>query len=507
MGRVPRRVPGAAPRRIPGATPRRAPGATPGVVRLKATLAVAALLCAAPLLALVLLLLSGAASAGPAWLAMAGVAAAGVALALVWSRDLHRAAAALRVAAGGDVPATRPAATAPRLPGLAALTREAERLLRAQASRAASAEAGRRAERAVLEALPDPLFVLGADLRVRRANPAARREFGGQAAAALRHPTLSAAVDRALAEGAPQTADLLLPVPVPREARATVIPLDPASGHGRAGDDRVGDDRVGDDRAGDDGASDGRVLVLLADRTRERAAERTRADFVTNASHELRTPLAGLIGLIETLRGPAADDPAAQRRFLGIAADQAARMHRLVEALLDLSRVEMTQHRRPTDRVDLAELAESVAAGFEPGLRARGAALHVAADPAPPPVLGDADQLAQVVQNLLDNALRHGGEGVHIRLTAEAAPPGERWPARPGVVLAVADDGPGVAREHIPRLTERFYRVDKGRSRATGGTGLGLAIVKHIVNRHRGQLRIESAAGTGTTVRVWLPAA
>lgn len=466
--------------------PRRA-GDAASAVRLGAVLAAVAALAAAPLFA-PLPSPFGAVWAGVALLAAAG-AAAGAAYARVRARDLRRAAAVLRRAAGGQTPGRISGQApvpdhppAPLLPGLAGVTREAERLLRDQAARAADAEAGWRAERAVLEALPDPLFVLDAELRVRRLNPAARREFGGRTGAVLRHPALRAALDRALAEGAPQTAELVLPAPVPRQAQATVVPLDPAPG-------------------GD------RVVVLLADRTRERAVERTRADFVANASHELRTPLASLIGLIETVRGPAADDPAAQRRFLGIAADQAARMHRLVEGLLDLSRVELTEHRRPTDRVDLAELAEGIAAGFEPELRARGAALEIAADPAPPSVPGDADQLAQVLHNLLDNALRHGGTGVRVRLIAEAARPGEGWPARPGAVLAVADDGPGVAPEHLPRLTERFYRVDKGRSRATGGTGLGLAIVKHIVNRHRGRLRIESAPGTGTAVRIWLPAA
>lgn len=165
----------------------------------------------------------------------------------------------------------------------------------------------------------------------------------------------------------------------------------------------------------------------------------------------------------------------------------------------------MTEHRRPTDRVGLAELAEGIAAGFEPEIRARGAALAIAADPAPAPVPGDADRPARVVQDLLDDALRHGGAGV--RLTAEAARPGEGRPARPGVVFAVADDGPGVAREHPPRPTQRSHRVDEGRSRASADTGSGPAIVGHIGDRHRGRLWIESAPGAGTTVRIRPPAA
>jgi two-component system phosphate regulon sensor histidine kinase PhoR len=436
---------------------------------------------AAPLLTLLLLALSGAAATGPALLAMAAVVVAALGLALLWTRDLARVVLTLRRVASG-IGHGLPRPPAPRLPALAELTREAERLLRAQAGQTTLAEEGRRAEQAILEGLPDPLVILDADLRVRRVNAAARRDLGTEAAAALRHPTLRAAIDRALAERTPQTAELVLPVPVPRDLQATVTLLDAPPG-------------------------DDRVVVLLADRTRERAVERMRADFVANAGHELRTPLASLVGFIETLRGPAADDPAAQRRFLGIMAEQAARMHRLIDDLLGLSRIELVEHQRPTDRVDLIELAGQVAAGFEPALLARKAALAVQVDPALPPVVGDADQLAQVLQNLLDNALKHGGEGVSVRLTAEPAPPGERWPARSGVVLTVADTGPGIAREHLPRLTERFYRVDAGRSRAAGGTGLGLAIVKHIVNRHRGQLRIESTVGAGTSFRIWLPTA
>jgi two-component system phosphate regulon sensor histidine kinase PhoR len=231
-----------------------------------------------------------------------------------------------------------------------------------------------------------------------------------------------------------------------------------------------------------------------------------RADFVANAGHELRTPLASLIGFIETLRGPAVDDPEAQQRFLGIMAEQAARMQRLIDDLLSLSGIELVEHKRPAEVVHLPALAQHIAASFEPAILARKAILNLAIEPELPAVLGDPDQLAQVLQNLLDNALRYGGEGVRICVSAGRVHPGERWPARPGLVLAVNDNGPGVAREHLPRLTERFYRVDTGRSRTSGGTGLGLAIVKHIVNRHRGQLRIESAEGAGMTCKIWLPA-
>jgi two-component system phosphate regulon sensor histidine kinase PhoR len=248
-------------------------------------------------------------------------------------------------------------------------------------------------------------------------------------------------------------------------------------------------------------AGGGRAVVVLSDRTRERAVERMRADFVANVSHELRTPLASLIGFIDTLRGPAADDPEAQQRFLGIMGEQAARMNRLIDDLLSLSRIELIEHQPPSGVVDLNELTQRLVAGFEPRLTQRSVTLEVRVPSGLPPVVGDADQLAQVLQNLLDNAVKYGREGGTVRLEIAAVS------GRPNVVMTVADEGAGIPREHLPRLTERFYRVDAGRSRAAGGTGLGLAIVKHIVNRHRGQLLIESEEGVGTTVSVALPQA
>jgi two-component system phosphate regulon sensor histidine kinase PhoR len=313
---------------------------------------------------------------------------------------------------------------------------------------------------------------------VRRANSAARAAFGGEMPAVLRHPDLRAAIDRAFASGLNQSADVTLPVPVPRELHAAVVPMDPPIADG------------------------GCAVLVLSDRTRERAIERMRADFVANVSHELRTPLASLIGFIDTLRGPAADDPAAQRRFLGIMAEQAARMNRLIDDLLSLSRIELIEHQPPSATVELRELLTHLTAGFEPRLREHSVTLDLRIACDPPPVVGDADQLTQVVQNLLDNAVKYGRIGGTIRLDVAVAPS-----TRPGVVLKVSDEGVGIPREHLPRLTERFYRVDTHRSRAAGGTGLGLAIVKHIVNRHRGQLSIESEEGIGTTVSVWLPQA
>ncbi len=370
--------------------------------------------------------------------------------------------------------------------GLAARLRgarlETNRLRGLIARRADEMTALRQADGAVLQHVPDPLIVLDAARAVRRTNAAARIAFGADIGAALRHPELRGAIDRALGTGSGQEADLSLPVPVVREVHATLVPLDPPLADG------------------------GSLLVVLSDRSRERAIERMRADFVANVSHELRTPLASLLGFIETLRGPAADDPPAQQRFLAIMAEQAGRMNRLIDDLLSLARIELTEHQPPAGQVDLRALAAQTAASFEPRL-AGGAArldLDLADDLAPVP--GDADQLAQVLHNLLDNALKYGRPDGTVRLVLGVAPRGDRWPARNGVLLAVADEGGGIPRAHVPRLTERFYRVDAGRSRAGGGTGLGLAIVKHIVNRHRGQLAIDSTEGVGTTVSIWLPA-
>ncbi len=399
-------------------------------------------------------------------------------LARIWVRDLRFIIMALHHAAD-DGPAGP--SGQPSLAATAHIVREAERLARILATRTAEVEGLIRAERAIVSRLPDPLIVLSADRRVTRANAAAQAIFGAEMAAVARHPGLRAAIDRAQGQNQEQRAELSLPVPVAREVLATVLPLDPPLADG------------------------GRIVAVLSDRTRERAVERMRADFVANASHELRTPLASLIGFIDTLRGPAADDPPAQARFLGIMAEQAQRMNRLIDDLLSLSRIELTEHQPPADPVPIGPLLESMAAGFEPQAASRRIRLAVTADPGLPPVVGDRDQLDQVIHNLVDNALKYGREDGEVRVTAVRAAPGGRWPPRPGVLIQVHDDGQGIARAHIPRLTERFYRADKGRSRAVGGTGLGLAIVKHIVNRHRGRMGIDSTEGIGTTVTLWLP--
>nr|WP_246523428.1 ATP-binding protein [Neoroseomonas eburnea] len=438
-----------------------------------------------PSAVLLAMMATGAVAPRPGFVALGVTLASGAVVARLWLGHLGRLALQIRAAAsGGAVPSPT---GRPLMPSVQQVADDVTRLARSLEERGTLVERLRRADAAIIEALPDPLLVLSAERVPLRANRAAREMLGpapaaaapADAAALLRHPALAEALDHAYAAGTPALADLALAVPVARDIAAQVIPMDPPLADG------------------------GRVIVLLSDRTRERAVERMRADFVANASHELRTPLASLIGFIETLRGPAADDPAAQQRFLEIMAEQSDRMRRLIDDLLGLSRIELTEHQAPSGRVDVAALARAEADAMAPILATRKARLELevapaAAEPA------DADQLAQVIRNLLENAVRHGRDSGHVRLSVApaTAPDG-----RAGVNLAVADDGPGIPREHIPRLTERFYRVDRGRSRRAGGTGLGLAIVKHIVNRHRGTLTIESEEGVGTTFRVWLPGA
>ncbi len=437
---------------------------------------------AVPALAILLLMLSGAARAGPALLALGVTLATALVLAWVWARDVRLLIQILRHAAHEDSDAATDGPNSPFLPPLERIARGIERLARTLADRASQVGRLLRANEAIVERLPDLLLILGADGAVRRANAAARAAFGADMAAVVRHPVLRRAIERAFAaQGQPQSAELTLPVPIRRDVQATVLVMDPPLADG------------------------GHAIAVLSDRTRERAVERMRADFVANASHELRTPLASLIGFIETLRGPAADDPPAQQRFLAIMAGQAERMNRLIDDLLSLSRIELTEHQPPSDRVDVGQLARRVVAAFEPHLEARRARTTLRVQPDLPPLVADSDQLEQVLQNLVENALKYGREGGRIDIDVATARPGGRWPLRPGVLLSVSDDGPGIAKAHVPRLTERFYRVDKGRGRDAGGTGLGLAIVKHIVNRHRGLLVIESEEGRGSTFSVWLP--
>ncbi|MEY8840099.1 ATP-binding protein [Cribrihabitans sp. XS_ASV171] len=249
----------------------------------------------------------------------------------------------------------------------------------------------------------------------------------------------------------------------------------------------------------------GAVLVSFVDVTDMEQAGQMRRDFVANVSHELRTPLTALMGFIETLRGPARQDAGARERFLEIMEAEASRMNRLVGDLLSLNRVESEERVRPRERLDLTALLDSTAASLRPLAEGAGVELTLDAPDDPVFVTGDADQLRQVFTNLLENALKYGAGGGLVELIVSAS---ERDPALrgPGARVQVRDHGAGIDPVHLPRLTERFYRADSHRSRELGGTGLGLAIVKHIVNRHRGRLRVESELGQGSTFTIILPA-
>jgi len=357
---------------------------------------------------------------------------------------------------------------------------------------------------AILEVIPDPLLLVRAieagGREIVYGNAAARALFRidlerAPLEAALRQPQVLEAIEAARSTGGPEDVLFESIGAQPRFWRAFVRPL---------------------------GRGDELVLVLR-DETDARRTERMRADFLANASHELRTPLASLAGFVETLRTHAREDPQARDRFLAIMAEQAARMARLIDDLLSLSRIELNEHIAPDGVVDLLRAVDDVADAVRPLTAERGIRIEVSAPEGSLGAVGDRDQIVQVVQNLIDNAVKYSPRGGVVRVSlsrvegVEAARAASREGAvalslltpdagadQPYVVARIADEGPGMARQHLPRLSERFYRVE---GQTSGGTGLGLAIVKHVVNRHRGGLMVESAEGQGTTLTVYLPAA
>jgi len=343
---------------------------------------------------------------------------------------------------------------------------------------------------AVLAALPYPLLTLTSSRRVTRANQAARDLLDGplegrDLISVLREPALLAGAEAVLAGAEGRTVEFAIEGGLSRHFVAQVQRLPPNQ-------------------------PDGTVAILaLQDVTALKRAEQLRADFVANASHELKTPLASLMGFIETLDGAARDDPEARARFLPIMQEQARRMAHLVEDLLSLSRIELHEHTPPDGRADLVVLLKRVVAALSLKAEERSIRMVVKADTLPL-AQGDPDELEQVFQNLVDNAIKYGRPQGMVTVEARLMAPEEArlsGQGHHGLAVSVVDQGEGIAREHIPRLTERFYRVDTARSRALGGTGLGLAIVKHIVNRHRGRLEIRSELGQGSTFTVYLRAA
>lgn len=328
------------------------------------------------------------------------------------------------------------------------------------------------------QSLPDPCFILDREGTVLYANDRAVAVFslrqGDRLPFRMRYPELVSAFDRVARGGGPQQATFVDRVPTERWFSAWFAALD-------------------------DAEAPQAIVLILDDLSAARATERMRADFVANASHELRTPLASLAGFIETLQGPAKEDPEARDRFLAIMHEQATRMSRLIEDLLSLSRAEMKAHVAPRDRVDLVSILGHVIDTMTPLATETEVEIVAEIPAAKVTVTGDRDELVQLFDNLVENACKYGRSGGRVVVRLDA--PEHRGPA----TASVTDFGPGIAAEHVPRLTERFYRVDVDDSRRHRGTGLGLAIVKHIVTRHRARLQIESEPGKGARFTVLFP--
>ncbi|MDJ1015672.1 MAG: ATP-binding protein [Paracoccaceae bacterium] len=334
----------------------------------------------------------------------------------------------------------------------------------------------------LVDAIAIPAVFIGRSERIEAMNAGARAMFGEAAVerhyiTVLRQPAMLDAVESAFRTSDTRHARFLTSEGLKdRTWHATISPVLPDAG----------------------------LLISFEDRSGVEDAEQMRRDFVANVSHELKTPLTAVIGFIDTLRGAARNDPAAQERFLKIMNSEASRMNRLVQDLISLNRVESQERQRPTGMVDLAALATSTMKSLSHIAETAGVTLAGNGLNAEISVPGDEDQLLQVISNLIENAIKYSGRDceVSVEIICEDMNPMVRGRA---AVLTVADTGDGFDPVHIPRLTERFYRIDSHRSREMGGTGLGLAIVKHIVARHRGRLRIKSEIGEGSRFSIILP--
>ncbi len=385
----------------------------------------------------------------------------------------------------------------PARAGFASRLRQAWQVLRGSArggnaagamvdSRRAAGHPLTRLIESLIAGLPGPAIVLDRDGRVIAYNeaavglaPAMRR--GDPALISLRMPELVNAIRRATRRREPQRVEFFERVPRDRWYEAFVCPVRLPSGEG--------------------GPSD-LLLMTFNDLTPLRRVEEMRADFIANASHELRTPLAALLGFIETLQGRAKDDRVARDKFLIIMQAQATRMARLIDDLLSLSRIELNAHLQPSTPVDLAPIVRQVIDGLQMLARDREVEIKVTVPAEPLTVLGERDELIRALENLVENALKYGAAGKRVDVTLSS---GQTRAGLAEARIAVRDYGPGIAPEHLPRLTERFYRVDIADSRQQGGTGLGLALVKHVLNRHGGRLTIESTPGQGATFCLHVP--
>jgi two-component system phosphate regulon sensor histidine kinase PhoR len=325
----------------------------------------------------------------------------------------------------------------------------------------------------LINALPDGAIVIDGSATIVAANSLAEdalnlRLAGLNVSAVIRSTSFIDALATVLSDGLAQSVDIEVRGQPPRQLSAHIAPLE----------------------------GSGRVLILFRDLTREQAIEKMRSDFVANASHEMRTPLSSIMGAIETLQGAAKNDAKARDMFLETMLGQARRMKRLIDDLLTLSRIELNEHVRPNAKVSLLDVARQAKSNLAGAAEEAKVAVGISGAGAVV-VAGDGEELLQVVQNLLENAIKYGGSGGRVEIKCEQT--GEDG------TLSVRDFGKGIAEFHIPRLTERFYRVNTQESRQRGGTGLGLAIVKHIMLRHRGRLGITSEPGRGSTFSVSIP--
>ncbi len=346
-------------------------------------------------------------------------------------------------------------------------------------------------EREILvDTLPDILIMTNDDKEIVRTNRAARNIFGQNLAHRplrdiIPNDKLLNSITAVIEDLRGHEIEFHLPEPIPRDFQA-IIERFPIPSEGGI-----------------------TIIITMTDITQQKRVQRMRADFVANASHEIRTPLASIIGFIETLRGPAKDDPQAREEFLRVMGEQAERMSKLVNDLLSLSKIEMNAHSTPVAKVDFLRIVRTEKQHFEWACKQKNVTLHVKLNDNLPATKGDADELAQVVRNLLGNAIKYTNPNsevsVTLKLTSTLPEDTNFRNLSRAICFSVQDQGEGIPKEHIPRLTERFYRVDTARTRTVGGTGLGLSIVKHVLNRHHGALVIDSEVGVGSTFSVYLP--
>lgn len=384
-----------------------------------------------------------------------------------------------------------PTAPPPKLNRSEAARRLATALATLQKSweeRRDAAEALAQSRTAILNSLSDPLLLIDKSRKIVGSNQAAEDAFGGEIrnwdlATVIRNPRILEAADRALSTGEASETTFSIAKPVERSFSSTIAVLADTAAEGAV------------------------VIIQLHDITESLKTDRMRGDFVANASHELRTPLASVLGFIETLQGPAKDDADARREFLAIMFKQATLMSRLIDDLLSLSRIELKEHTRPTETVAVLEIVHTTCEMLAGPAKDQGVTFDIVAEDDLPMALGDRDELGQIFQNLILNAIKYGGAAKRVEIGVATQNKAQGLSGGPWLVVAVKDFGEGIASEHIPRLTERFYRVDTARSREMGGTGLGLAIVKHIAKRHRGHLVINSTVGEGSTFSIYLPVA